>query len=400
MPFYNYIALNNMGRKIKGAISATNELDLEQRLKELNLDLIEATVKTGEGFSLMQGVTTKDLVFICVHLEQLERAGVPLLDSLADLRDSADSIAVKNVMTDIFESVRNGNMLSVAMAQHPKVFNEVFIGLVTAGEQTGQLADIFAHLSAHLRWIHEIRSKIRHAIYYPAFLTVLMTGIVALMMTFVVPKLSAFLKAQDFALPWYTSALIVTSDVFVKYWYLIIFGPVLMFIVLRLMMRFSEEVTFMIDKILLSLPVMGMVIRKIELARFCHFFSVTFQSGIGILECMQIAHNVVHNRVIRESIVAAKQAVAEGNSLAGALKMTGQFPSLVIRMFKVGEDSGNMESTIKNITFFYDREVNEGVDNMVGFIQPTLTIILGGIMLWISLAVFGPLYASFSKLQF
>jgi type IV pilus assembly protein PilC len=220
------------------------------------------------------------------------------------------------------------------------------------------------------------------------------------MMTFVVPKLSAFLKAQDFDLPWYTNALIITSDTFVAYWYIIVFGPILLFIGLKLLLRFSEEAAFFMDRFLLSLPIFGTVIRKIELARFCHFFSVTFQSGLGILDCMQVAHNVVHNRVIRESIVAAKRSVAEGSSLAGSLRTTGQFPSLVIRMFKVGEDSGNMEATLKNITFFYDREVNEGVGNMVGFIQPALTIILGGIMLWISLAVFGPLYASFSNLQF
>lgn len=400
MPFYNYTALNSEGRTIRGEISATNELDLEQRLKELRLDLIDSKEKTGREFTLSREVSLKDLVFLCIHLEQLERAGVPLLDSLADLRDSTSSIAVKNLMADVYESVKNGSLLSAAMAQHPKTFSEVFIGLVKAGEQTGQLADIFAHLARHLRWVHEIRTRIRHAIYYPAFLSLLMVGVVTLMMTFVVPRLSSFLKVQDFALPWYTNALIVTSDAFVAYWYLFLSIPIGIVIIFKLLIYFSYDAAFYRDKFLLSLPVIGAVIRKIELSRFCHFFSITFQSGIGILDCMEVAHNVVKNRVIRESVVAAKRAVSEGSSLAGALGATGQFPSLVIRMFKVGEDSGNMEDTLKNITVFYDREVNDGVGNMVGVIQPTLTIILGGIMLWISLAVFGPLYASFSRLQF
>lgn len=400
MPFYHYTALNGMGRVIRGDINATNERDLEQRLKELELDLVDSRLKTDKEMTFRRGVSLKDLVFLCVHLEQLERAGVPLLDSLADLRDSTDSIAVKNLMADIFDSVRNGNLLSAAMAGHPKIFSEVFIGLVKAGEQTGQLAEIFSHLANHLRWVHEVRAKVRHATYYPAFLTILMSGIVALMMTFVIPKLTTFLKAEDFDLPWYTNALIFTSDNFVKYWYVIVFGPIILYIALKILLRTSEEAAFFMDKTILALPVIGTVVRKIELARFCHFFSITFQSGLGILDCMQVAHNVVHNRVIRESIVAAKRAVAEGGTLAGSLRMTGQFPSLVIRMFKVGEDSGNMEATLRNITFFYDREVNEDVGNMVGIIQPVLTIILGGIMLWISMAVFGPLYASFGKLQF
>ena len=151
---------------------------------------------------------------------------------------------------------------------------------------------------------------------------------------------------------------------------------------------------------MLSLPIIGSVVTKVELARFSHFFAITFQSGVGMLECLEIARNVVRNRVIRQSVLSARKSVSEGSSLTNALRSTGRFPSLVLRMFKVGEDSGNMERSLENITFFYDREVNDAVNNMVAFVQPALTIALGGLMLWISIAIFGPLYASFSQIQF
>lgn len=400
MPFYSYAALDRVGKKVKGSITALNEIDLEKKLHSLDLDLVRAKVTSGKSFSVSSRVSLKDLIFLCIHLEQLERAGVPLLDSLADLRDTADSLSVKNLMADIYESVEGGAMLSEAMETYPKIFSKVFTGLISAGEKTGSLADIFAHLAKHMKWVHDIRSKIKKALYYPAFLLILMMGIVALMMTFVIPKLSSFLLAQNFTLPFYTTALIATSHFFVNYWYVIFLGPFVVYFTLVLALRASYELAYAVDSFLLSLPIIGGVLRKIDLARFTHFFAITFRSGVPMLDCLEIAHNVVRNRVIKEGVLSARRAVSEGSSLHNALRSTGQFPSLVLRMFKVGEDSGNMEETLENVTFFYDREVDDAVNNMVGFVQPALTIILGGLMLWISIAVFGPLYSSFSQIQY
>lgn len=400
MPFYNYNAMNLLGKKIRGTMAAANESDLEQRLKEIKLDLISVKEAKQTKLLVRSNVTIKDLILLCVHLEQLDKAGVPLLDSIGDLRDSADNQTLKNLMGGVYEDVKGGALLSQAMGRYPAVFNEVFIGLVAAGEKTGNLAEIFAHLANHLRWVHEIRNKVKKAIYYPAFLLVLMLGVISLMMLFVVPKLSGFLKAQNFELPLYTRALIGMSDLFSQYWYMLFIIPFVFVALAKLMISQSGAAAYNFDKFKLSIPILGTVIRKIELARFCHFFGVTFQSGIGILECLEISQSIIKNKVIRDEITAARLAVSEGSTLTNALKVSGQFPSLVIRMFKVGEESGNLQSALSNITFFYDREVDTSVNNMVGVLQPALTLILGGIMLWVSVAVFGPLYGSFSKMQF
>jgi type IV pilus assembly protein PilC len=164
--------------------------------------------------------------------------------------------------------------------------------------------------------------------------------------------------------------------------------------------KMSEDFAYNVDQFKLLVPYVGPTIQKIDLARFCHFFGIMYKSGLGILECLETANSIVSNRVLRESVAIVKKSVSEGNSITESLRMSNQFPNLVIRMFKVGEDSGNLDVTLENINFFYDREVDDSVSNMVGVIQPALTIVMGGIMMWVSMAIFGPLYNSFSKMNF
>ena len=400
MPIFKYVALNENGRKIRGNMTAVNEVDLAERLSVIGLDLIDEKVAKDSKGGLFDRITLQDKILFCVHVEQLERAGVPILDSIADIRDSSDSNAIKGMMAEVFESVHSGDMLSKALSKHPKVFDKVFIALIEAGEKSGNLHEVFHHLGHHLKWVNYIRRKIKKAIYYPTFLLFLMFGIISLMMLFVIPKLSSFLTAQDFDLPIYTKALIATSDFFLENWPYIFSIPVLLFIILKILIKVSPSVAYNMDAFKLKIPYMGGTISKIELARFCHFFGIMYKSGIGILDCLDVANNVVKNKVIGENVSVIKKSVSEGNSLTESLRISSRFPNLVIRMFKVGEESGNLDTTIENINFFYDKEVEDAVNNMVGVIQPFLTIVMGAVMMWISLAVFGPLYNSFSKMNF
>ncbi|NBO18983.1 MAG: type II secretion system F family protein [Proteobacteria bacterium] len=400
MPNYTYWAINEAGRKVRGSIPADNELDLEERLKQVGLDLIEAKEQRAKKGTKRGRVKNKDLIVLCMHLEQLDRAGVPLHDALADVRDTSDSPRLRDVLTGVYESVKNGNMLSAALATYPRIFNDVFVGLVQSGEQTGNLADSFTHLSDHLKWTAEISRKIKKATRYPIVLLFVISGVVSVLMLFVVPKLVDFLIAQGFALPVHTRALIAVAYAFEHYWYIILGTPVLMIILGIIGYRTSEEFAFKVDSLMLKIPLIGPVVRKIDMARFTHFFSVMFNSGIDILDSLDAAKGVVHNRVLKDSIELVKTNVTEGNSLTSSLRLSNQFPNLVIRMFKVGEDSGNMKEALNNINFFYNREVNDAVEAMVGAIQPILTVVMGAIIFWVIAAVFGPLYESFSKIKF
>lgn len=399
MANYKYSAMNDLGRRINGTIIADNEVDLEARLEQIGLELISCRVvkeRKGRGGR----VKMQDMILFCLHMEQLIKAGVPLLDAIADVRDSTDSAKLKDVMTSVYESVKGGETFSQALSKHPTVFNEVFVGLIAAGEKTGDFSGSFTHLSEHMKWTNDIQRKVKKAMGYPIALLFVMSGVITILMIFVVPKLIDFINAQGFTIPIHTRALMAFSSAFVNYWYLIFGIPILFSIGLFALYKTSESFAYNFDSFMLKMPVIGTVIRKINMARFTHFFAVMFNSGIDILEALETAKNVVGNRVLQQSVVTAARTVADGTSLTSAMRMSNQFPNLVIRMFKVGEDSGNMHDALENVNFFYNREVNDAVDTLVGMIQPALTIVLGGMIFWVISAVFGPLYQSFSKMKF
>lgn len=399
MAQYTYSALNERGRTIKGSMVAENEIDLETRLKEVGLDLINYR-EQAKRTTKSARIKLKDMIILCLHLEQLSRAGVPVHEAIADVRDSTESTKLRDIMTDVLEKVKAGSSLSEALNNYPRVFNEIFVGLVAAGEKNGNLTESFVNMSNHMKWTNDLRRKVKKAMTYPIVLLVVMSGVIAILMVAVVPKLLKFITEQGFAIPIHTKALIWTSEAFQSSWYLIFGVPIATFMIAMTLYRTSEPFAYWMDGRLLKLPIIGKTVQKINLARFTHFFAVMFKSGINIPEALMAARNVVKNRVIKESVEVVHRSIVEGNNLTSSLRISNQFPTLVIRMFKVGEDSGNMNDAMINIKFFYDREVNDSVDGMVGMIQPALTLVMGLLIFWVIAAVFGPLYQSFSQMKF
>ena len=400
MAVFVYSAINDRSRTVRGTMVAENEIDLETRLKDLGLDLVnyrEQAKKSGRGSGKIK---LKDMIVLCLHLEQLCRAGVPIHEGLSDVRDATDSVRLRDVLTDVVEKIKGGTRLSEAFAAYPRIFNDIFVGLVAAGEKNGNLTEAFVNISENLKWSNDLRRRVKKATTYPIVLLVFMSAVIAILMVAVVPKLIKFIVDQGFAVPFHTRALIYVSEAFQDHWYLIFGIPVGLFIFISGLYRTSEGFAYTFDGIVLRLPVMGNTVRKINLARFAHFFAIMFKSGIEIPDALMAARNVVRNRVIKESVQDVHTSILEGNSLTSSLRMTNEFPMLVIRMFKVGEDSGNMNDALGNIKFFYDREVSDSVDGMIGFIQPTLTLVMGGLIFWVIAAVFGPLYQSFSQMKF
>lgn len=400
MPLYKYRAMNERGRKVAGALNSVNPMDLESNLRTMGLDLIRfAEVRQSRlGNLLQKKVTTDDLIQTCIHLEQLDRAGVPLLESLNDVREATDSPRLQNVLTEVVRSVSEGMFLSRALEEHPKIFSPVFTGVISAGEQSGNLSDAFGHLSHHLKWQSELTQKIKKATRYPMFMLVMVLGVVFMMMVFVVPQVAEFLVSNQGELPLVTKALIGTSDFFAAYWWVVIAVPVVTFLILRALVRMSEAVAYQWDSLKLRIPGIGPVLKKIALSRFAHFFSLTFKSGIDILSCIDTGQRVVANRLLAESLRTARQNVQGGAALSAALESTGQFPHLVVRMFKVGEDSGKLNDALENIGYFYDREVDNSVQSMIGLMEPTLTVLIGSIVLWVVIGIMGPIYDSFGTL--
>lgn len=402
MPKYSYRAINQKGRPVRGVVSAANESDLFNRLQESGLSLLDCKAMN-EKTSRMKALTAarvkvRDLIQLFVHLEQLQKAGVPLLDALSDVRDTAESSRLRDIMGDVYGEVAAGSSLSSALAQHPMIFEPIFVSLINAGEETGNLTSSFQQVIKHLKWTDAMNTKVKKATRYPKILIVVIIGVVWLMMGHVVPQIVGFLDNIGQELPPVTRALMATSNFFANYALYIFIGMVVTYIALRIARTMSEDFRYRTDYITLNMPVMGNVIRKISLSRFSQTFAVLFSSGLEILKCLDAAKQTADNLVIKEALEGVRQQVQEGSPISMALNASGEFPSLVIRMVKIGEDSGNLTSVLEQVAEFYDQDVNEAVDAMIQMIEPTLTVILGGMMLWIAAAVFGPVYDSFSKM--
>lgn len=400
MPQYAYRAINSSGRTVRGKLSANNDSDLFQQLEQSKLMLIDQKqIKDkGLGSALSKGISNREKIQFFVHLEQLQAAGVPLIDSLTDVRDSTDTARLRDLTSEILADVSQGIPLSQAFERHPKVFGEMYSALIAAGEESGNLTASFQHLTRHTKWDDAIRTRIKKASRYPLIVLVVISLMLGFMMTFVVPGIVEFLRSNGQELPPITMALIATSDFFVSSWYILIATPIVVFSVIWALLKSSDHLRYVFSCFALRLPVFGDLISKLALSRFCHFFAVMFASGVPILQCLETAQRVVANRCLEESMRVVREQVQNGEPLSDAMRNSGQFPSLVLRMVKIGEDSGNLGGVMGNVTDFYDKDVDDGIDSMIGLIEPAMTVISGVIMGWIVIGVMGPIYDSLGNL--
>lgn len=399
MKLYKYKAIDNAGKYINGKVSAANQPELVSILNDSGLELITFSEEKAGGFTLFNNLSNKDLISIFIHFEQLERSGVSIIDSIYDLKQYTTSPMIRELMQEISEAIKNGSLFSEAIANYPKIFKPIYVGLIAMGEKTGNLDDAFANVIEDLKWNMEIKRKTSQALVGPIFGITIMFIVLGVMTSVVIPKVTSFIATQGYSLPAMTIALIAFSDFFRNYWYIILFFvPVLIF-VSKILSKTSQSLGIAIDALKLKIPLFGPILEKIDSAKFCQFFSVTFKSGLSVIDCLELSSQLVSNKYIKSKILQIEQDVSDGVSIAKAVEKSRAFPHLVSRMFKVGEDSGNMNDALINIKYFFDREINDTIDRLTKLIQPSLTLVMGGMIAWITIAVFGPVYATFSNLN-
>ncbi len=400
MPSYHYKAIDKKGSPTKGQLDAINEVDLEIRLERMGLDLItfKVTHKSAALF-LRKKVSNLDLVMFCFQLEQLISAGVPLLEGLQDIRSSIESPYFQKIMGALVSEIESGKVLSQALATYPEAFNEVFVNLVAAGEKTGRLPMVLEHLATTLKWQDELFSQTKRLLAYPLFVMVVVLAAVAFLMIYLVPQMVAFLHNMGQELPLRTKVLIAISDAFVNYWWLIVSVPILLVVGIATYVKSNDSARYQFDYIKLHLPITGEILQKIIMARFARYFGLMYQTGIPILDAIKTCEKIVANRVIAEALRQVHQQINAGQSMSESFKNTGLFPPLVVRMIKVGESTGALDKALINVSYFYDRDVNEKMQKMLKLLEPTLTVVLGLILAFIMSAVLGPVYDSFSHLK-
>jgi type IV pilus assembly protein PilC len=387
-------------------VSAANEVDLYAQLKAAGFELVSCSPVKQKGGALGSSgifapkVKVRDMIQLFMHLEQMQSAGVPMLDSLADIRDTTENQTLKDMMTDIHRSVSDGSSLSESMGNHPKVFGNLYISLIKAGEDTGDLTSSYLQLVKYLKWVDDMQTKVRKATRYPMILMAVVVLTIVVMMGYVVPQITGFIQNIGQELPFYTTALMATSEFFQDFWWIVLSTPIVLFILYKVFRSGSEEFAYRMDALFLELPIAGKLIRKINIARYAQTFGALFSSGIDVIGCLKSAQKTVGNLALIEALEAVQAQVQAGAPLSQAFNASGEFPSMVVRMIRIGEESGNLTSVLEQVSEFYTKDVDETVQSLITMIEPMLTAILGGMILWIAVAVFGPIYSSFENLEF
>ncbi len=400
MALFAYRAIDEEGRISSGSLDATNAIDLELRLRRLGLDLITFESVKRSSAARSRRVTRQELITFCFHLSQLLKAGVNILEALTDLRDTVDNPGFRQVMASLLEDIEGGLKLSEAMANHPYIFDAVFVALVRAGEQSGTLNEVLDELSENIKWQDEMTSQAKRALIYPSIVLVVVVGVIFVLMVFLVPQLASTLKSLVPKLPRETELLIGLSNLFVNYWYLMIGVPAAAGVAIFVLSRTSESMQHRLDELSIRAPVIGPIRFKIMLARFTTFFAMLYRSGISVLDCIQICEKIMGNRLMEDALQRVGRQISDGTGISQAFTQTKLFPPLVLRMLRVGESTGGLDTALLNVSYFYNREVREGINKMQALIGPATTLVLGGLIVGILYTIFLPIYDVISKIKF
>ena len=401
MPLYQYKAVDAAGKTISGSLDAGNVNDLELRLEKMDMDLVTFKQKDhGADFFGRNKVGRRDLINFSFYLEQLTRAGVPLLEGLSDLRDGEENPTFRDIVTGIIEAIEGGNSFSQALNLYPRIFDDVFVSLIRVGERSGRMSEVLVDITETLKWQDELMAKAKKIMMYPAVAGTLIFAVIMFMMIFIVPDIMDAIASLGGNIPLETRLLIGVSNFLVNYWYIVIATPIALYFTLSYFYRTSSKARFRMDGMILKIWIIGPVNEKIKISRFTRYFALMFASGITVLDAINLSKAVVSNTVLEDGIDRAWQQISEGSSISEAFKNIGIFPPLVVRMLRVGEASGQMDKSLNNVSYFFDRDINDSIENMEPVLQTGLMASIGLIVMWLALSVLGPIYDTIGTIDF
>ncbi len=400
MAQFRYRAINKTGKVIVGSYTSSSEWDLEAKLKSLNLELLSCQeYRPLLGFLRKRKVDRRDLINYCFYLEQMTRSGITLIDALSDLRDSTEPSYLSEVIAVQVVEIQQGKVFAETLKGFPEIFSSSFVSLIMAGEKSGELTHVLKDLTETLTWQDELMTQTKKALMVPAFMSVLVFGVVFFLMTFLVPELISFISTMGQELPLHTIILIAVSDFFVAHWPIILITPVLFIWGFREILKRNVTARLLFDRYKLKIWVFGPILEKIILARFANYLALLYNSGIPVIESITITESVVDNKSVEQALKDVRNMISEGATIGLAFEMIGIFPKLVLSMINVGEKTGDLSTSLQNVSYFYKRDVDDAVDNLQQMIEPGMTVILGLIIGWVIMAVLGPIYDLISNIK-
>lgn len=403
MQTYKFLGIDKQGKRIAGEVDGISLQDVEFKLETRGLDLINLKIKhppTYRRFISAQTIKRKDIIHLTIQLEQLLSAGVPLIEVLAELKSSLDNPRIQEIMLSVYQAVEAGESFSKALEAYKNHFGEVYLALIQAGESTGNLPVMLSDLVAMLQWEDELVSKSKKVMIYPIILALVITSVTLLMMLFVVPELLLFIQEMGSEPSLATQSLIATSSFIQSY--AIYFLPLIIFCVLAYKVSLKNiKFRLFVDSLILRFPLLGNIFYKIKLARISHSLSVIYNSGVGIAEAIKMSSKTADNTYLESKLNKARERIlVDGDSIYQSFELAQVFPSMGLKMIKIGEQSKSLDQALQNISYFYDREAKEAIDKLEPTIGPLLTIIMAVIIGWVMFAVLGPIYSTISEVNF
>lgn len=402
MPAFAYTGLSKSGKAVKGIESADNVAALKQNLKRIGI-FLTAVSETNQNLpSVGAGGREIDLSALFDRISQklvsrntrllatLLCAGVTLPEALQALTDQVESRRFKGVLGDVANKVNEGSSLADAISRYPDVFLPLYINMVRAGEASGSLETVLLRIADFMDQQEELKGKVTSAMIYPLIMTVLSGGIVMMLMINVVPQITEMFDGMNAELPWNTRFLIWISDLLAAWWFLFLaagFGVVWLF----RRWRKTEGGRATGDTILLKIPVVGDLARKLAIARFARTLATMLASGVQLLQALDIVRSLLGNYVLEKVVGTARENIREGEGIAPALKRSGEFPSLVTHMIAVGERSGQLEQMLVDVANAYDREVNIALTRMTATLEPLMIVLMGGSVGFIVFSIMQPI---------
>ena len=397
MPGFEYKGLSAAGKNIKGQIEAENMKMAKTRLKRDGIYVVEikdkktvAARKSSSGFNF-GGVSVSELAMMTRQLATLIKASIPLVDALAALVDQVDSETLRGALSEVRQLVNEGSSFNKALGKFPKIFPPIYISMCEAGEMSGTLDIILIRLAEFTEKQNQLRNKVRSAMMYPIVMAVFGTGVMVLLFVLVIPKITEVFQDMKQTLPWYTTLLINVSSIMADYYPIIIISVVaVVFVFYRWKASVSGRNQW--DKIKMKIPVFGKLIRMIAVSRFAKTLSTLLAGGVPMLNAFDIVKNVVDNRVFEKVIAEARDNVSEGESVAGPLKKSGEFPPIVIHMISIGEKTGELENMLTQVSEAYDFQVDNAVSGLTSILEPVMIVVMGIAVGFVVMAILVPIF--------
>lgn len=395
MPIYKWVAVTKRGRTLRGELDAANERIAEAQLRRRNLTIKKLKAKPKDLFAniefMQPKVTKKDLVVFTRQFSTMIDAGLPLVQGLNILSEQADNPTFKKILKKITKDVEGGASLAEAMKKHPKVFDDLFVNLIAAGEVGGILDTILQRLAAYIEKAEKLKTQVKGAMTYPAIVVAIAVLVMGVILVFVIPVFESMFADFGSALPAPTQVVVVLSR-FVKgniHW--IIIGAIVFFFLFR-KYRNSTSGRKNTDALLLKLPIFGDLIRKVAVARFSRTLGTMISSGVPILDALEIVAKTSGNVILEEVIFEVRTSIAEGQTIAEPLSEADVFPNMVVQMISVGEATGALDTMLEKIADFYDDEVDAAVDALTSMLEPLLMVFLGGAVGGVVIAMYLPIF--------